>query len=264
MTEQSACGLAEPLGAGQPADPMALPGYEHGAAKDLTFIWRWLLLGGAAGAWAGLLVGGIGGRLAMFILRRTSDPSVNGIESDDGFTIGQFSSATIFLLAVTTVLGMVVGLVVTAARSQLRGHIGFVLIVLAGGTVGGAAIIKPKGVDFNLLEPLPLACVMFILIPLAATALTLVFAARWRLWWWRDRRRTAIAMLPLLIALPAFILSGPTTTVALLAGVGALRVRLLRVALTNRVGYVVAAAVTVVVIGWASAELVRDVTEIVS
>jgi hypothetical protein len=93
-------------------------------------------------------------------------------------------------------LGMFVGLVVVLARSQLRGHFGFALIVLAGGSVGAAAIIKPEGVDFNLLAPLWLACVMFTAIPLAATALTLVFAHRWRVWWWRDWRRTGIAMVP--------------------------------------------------------------------
>ena len=63
-------------------DPMALPSAGDGARRDLAFLWRWVLLGGAAGALAGLLVGGIGGRLAMFVLRRTSDQSVVGIESD--------------------------------------------------------------------------------------------------------------------------------------------------------------------------------------
>ena len=264
MTDQQLTGgLVEHEGADQPtADPMALPGIDAGAAKHVAFMWRWLLLAGAAGAWSGFLIGGVLGRLAMFILRTTSADSVRGIDSDDGFTIGQFSAATIFLLAVTTVLGMFVGLVAVLARSQLRGRVGFVLIVLAGGSVGAAAIIKPEGVDFNLLAPLSLACAMFTAIPLAATALALVFAHRWRVWWWRDRRRTAIALLPMLIALPLFIVSGPTATVSLLLGVGALRVRFLRNALTGRVGYVVTAAVVVVVIGVASAELIRDVAEI--
>ena len=54
---------------------------------------------------AGFLVGGVGGRLAMFILRLTSDDSVRGIESDDGFTIGQISAQSFFLIAATTLLG---------------------------------------------------------------------------------------------------------------------------------------------------------------
>ena len=37
---------------------------------------------------AGLLVGGVGGRVAMLLLRLTSDPRLRGLETDDGFTIG--------------------------------------------------------------------------------------------------------------------------------------------------------------------------------
>jgi hypothetical protein len=56
----------------------------------------------AAGMLAGLVVGGIGGRVAMFTLRVTSSSRVTGIESDDGFRIGQISTATFFLLLITT------------------------------------------------------------------------------------------------------------------------------------------------------------------
>ena len=48
----------------------------------------WILVGTAAGAIAGLLIGGIGGRLAMLLLRLTSDEIVLGLTSDDGFEIG--------------------------------------------------------------------------------------------------------------------------------------------------------------------------------
>jgi hypothetical protein len=34
-----------------------------------------------------------------------------------------------------------------------------------GGIVGGAAFIRPDGIDFTLLDPLPLAIVMFIALP---------------------------------------------------------------------------------------------------
>jgi hypothetical protein len=40
----------------------------------------------------------VGGRLAMLLLRLTSDPVLRGVSTDDGFTIGRFSAQTIFLL----------------------------------------------------------------------------------------------------------------------------------------------------------------------
>lgn len=263
--QRSAGGLVEQDSADQPTtDPMALAAIGEGVDKDLAFIWRWILLAGAAGAWAGLLIGGVGGRVAMFVLRTTSDDSVRGIDSDDGFTIGQFTAATGFLLGITTIIGLLMGLVVVLARSQLRGRSGWTLIVLAGGTLGAAKIIKPHGVDFNRLAPQSLACAMFTFIPLAATALTLWFVSRWRVWWWRDRRRTSIAMLPWTLGLLAFFVTIPALTVALIVGVGSLRIRLLRRVLTNRAGLAVATLITIVLIVWSASELISDISEIVS
>src|SRR5439155_4938327 len=66
--------------------------------------WRCLVAIGA-GAIVGLVIGGVGGRLVMLVLRLTSDSSVQGVLTDDGFRIGQFTTATIFLLTVTAGLG---------------------------------------------------------------------------------------------------------------------------------------------------------------
>lgn len=44
-----------------------------------------------AGAVLGVLVGGVGGRLAMVLLAALN-PRATGVTSDDGFTIGQFTS----------------------------------------------------------------------------------------------------------------------------------------------------------------------------
>lgn len=76
-------------------------------------------LGGLA---AGFLVGGIGGRLAMFILRVTSDDRVVGIQSDDDFTIGQISSASLFLILVTTLFGTLLafGYLLGSPRTRRR------------------------------------------------------------------------------------------------------------------------------------------------
>ena len=56
--------------------------------EDARAVAWWVLVGVAAGAIAGLLVGGIGGRLAMLLLRLTSPDSVIGMRSDDNFEIG--------------------------------------------------------------------------------------------------------------------------------------------------------------------------------
>ena len=230
---------------------------------DVAFVWRWLLLGGAAGAWAGLLVGGVGGRLAMFVLRLSSSESVRGIQSDHDFRIGQVTGQTLFLLAITTVLGMVAGIICVIARSQLSGWTGAVLVVLAGGTVGAAEIIQPDGVDFTRLSPLPVACVMFTVIPIAGVALILWFIKRWKRWWWQNRSRTVIAALPWLVAIPTFFISIPVMLVMLALGGAALRVGFLRRGLTSQVGRAVAAGLAITIIGFASFALIRDIVAIV-
>jgi len=123
----------------------------------------------ASGMWAGLLsgfvIGGIGGRLAMFVLRLTSDPSLKGVETDDGFIIGSFTGSTIFLVLFCTILGMAGGLFYLLVRDWLPERSRPVVMALFGATVGGAAIIRPDGIDFRELEPLPLAIAMFVFLP---------------------------------------------------------------------------------------------------
>jgi hypothetical protein len=50
--------------------------------------------GVSAGFVAGVLIGGVGGRLAVLLLRVTSDPRLHGSQTDDGFTIGVVSTLT--------------------------------------------------------------------------------------------------------------------------------------------------------------------------
>ncbi|MDQ3661189.1 MAG: hypothetical protein M3454_09065 [Actinomycetota bacterium] len=121
--------------------------------------------GAVAGFLCGGLIGGVGGRLAMFLLRVTSGPTVMGVESDDGFVIGSFTSSTGFLVLFTAALGLVGGLIYTGARGWLhdrfRPHITAGLFAL----VGGALIVHPQGVDFTLIKPQSLAIGLFVLLP---------------------------------------------------------------------------------------------------
>jgi hypothetical protein len=113
----------------------------------------------------GAVVGGIGGRLAMFALRLTSDPSLEGVKTDDGFIIGRFSGDTLFLLLFTSVLGALGGILYIAVRSWLPERGRAALAGVFGGVVGGAIFIRPDGLDFTRLDPVPLAVVLFIALP---------------------------------------------------------------------------------------------------
>ncbi len=120
-----------------------------------------------AGFLAGAIVGGLGGRVAMFVLRLTSDSSLHGLETDDGFTIGVISVSTVFLLLLTAVLGAIGGVVYLIVRSWLPQNAGPWIFGALMGVVGGALVLRPGGLDFTRLDPLALAVGMFIAIPVA-------------------------------------------------------------------------------------------------
>jgi hypothetical protein len=115
----------------------------------------------------GAIVGGVGGRIAMLVLRLTSDPSVRGLESDDGFTIGVVSSETAFLVTATAFLGVVGALVYLLIRPWAPPRLRPWTSGIVAGVVGGAIVIRPDGIDFRLLSPIPLAVAMFIALPAA-------------------------------------------------------------------------------------------------
>src|SRR5881628_2063249 len=91
-----------------------------------------------AGFFTGAVIGGIGGRLAMFVLRLTSDPALRGLKTDDEFTIGIFSRDTLFLLLATAFLGVVGGLVYLVVRLWLPERARPWLFGGLAGIVGGA------------------------------------------------------------------------------------------------------------------------------
>jgi hypothetical protein len=132
---------------------------------DLAASARWVSAAIIGGLVSGAVVGGAGGRLAMLLLRITSDDYLHGLESDDGFVMGQISFATLFLVVATSVLGVLGALLYVAVRTWLPERGRAVLTGLFGGIVGGAVFIRSDGIDFRLLEPLPLAIVLFIALP---------------------------------------------------------------------------------------------------
>ena len=215
----------------------------------------------AAGAVAGLAVGGVGGRLAMLLLRVTSDPSLHGLDTDDGFTIGVVSGETMFLLLATTMVGAIGGAVYFFARPVLPGASAAWSWGALGALVGGADLLRPGGIDFTLIEPQALAVALFVAIPALGAAATSVLAERWLA---RGPRGFAwfLAFGPFLL----FGLSGPSGLAALVVVVAlAIAMPPTWVAWRGAVpaAVVVAGRVVLAAVGaYAAVELVRDVLDI--
>lgn len=132
-----------------------------------------------AGLATGALVGGLGGRLAMLVLRLTSDPALHGVKTDDGFTIGIVSGATLFLVAFTAFLGVLAGLAYLLARTWLPARSRPIVSAILAALIGGSQVIRPGGIDFTLLDPPWLAIVLFILIPAAFGVFLAKLVERW-------------------------------------------------------------------------------------
>jgi hypothetical protein len=148
---------------------------------DLVHVLRRIALAAGAGAVVGLLVGGVWGRLFMFLLAQLN-PEEHGLDTDDGFAMGQFTlSGTLNLLVVTTVLGVIGGLVFLALRGLRFGPAWFraVSLPLGGLIVVGSMLVHSDGIDFNLLEPRGLAIALTLTVPLLSTIGLVWLGDRW-------------------------------------------------------------------------------------
>ena len=73
-----------------------------------------------AGALLGLLIGGVGSRLALMLLAKLN-PQTIGVSSDDDFTMGQLSIQTLNLLAISTLIGVLGGGIYFVLRGLMIG-----------------------------------------------------------------------------------------------------------------------------------------------
>jgi hypothetical protein len=154
--------------------------------------WR-VVVGTAAGAVAGFLVGGIGGRLAMLLLRLTSPDAVVGLTTDDGFEIGVISTSTFPFLAAMTMLGGINGALYAGLRGTIPARLRLPLWTMGWACIVGAGVVHDDGIDFVVLDPLWLAIALFVLLPGAAAAVVVLLAERWSaLPPWGSRRRSAL------------------------------------------------------------------------
>ncbi|MGH8834189.1 MAG: hypothetical protein ACRDWG_04225 [Actinomycetes bacterium] len=156
----------------------------------------------ATGALLGLLVGGVGSRLAMMLLARLN-PEVTGLTSDDGFTMGRFTvSDTVNLLLFGALLGVAGAGVYALLRGLRIGPRWFQVLSIGAGpaVVIGAVIVHTDGIDFRVLEPTWLAIGLFVAIPGVYAVLLTVLAERTlRPGGWWERAPLALAVAPLVL-----------------------------------------------------------------
>jgi hypothetical protein len=162
--------------------------------EDIREIGWQVGVGVGAGTLVGYLIVGPLARLLMFLLRRTSPDVVVGVTSDDGFTIGRVTGATLALLVVTGLVGALGGLGYACLRTAISGrYVRVGVWTTFCGTLGGATIIHQGGVDFTLLTPTPLAIGGFIALPAIGGLATAMLIERWSpIGPTRDRRTVAI------------------------------------------------------------------------
>ena len=156
-------------------------------------VFRTISIGVLAGAVSGLVVGGMGGRVLMFVLAQLN-PEDAGIQTDDDFPIGEFTvSGTLNLFVIATVIGVIGGLILLVVRGLRFGPRWFrVLSMPLGATmVLGASLVHSDGVDFTRLRPLGVA----LTIPLAVPFLYTLMAA-WLVDRWLDREPWVWSRLP--------------------------------------------------------------------
>ena len=121
-----------------------------------------------AGLFTGVLIGGVGGRLAMLLLRLTSPDGVRGVTSDDGFPIGEVTlSGTYDLLLVGGFIGLLGAGIYLLVAPWLIGPVWLrrTTTASAAGAVVGSMLVHADGVDFTLLKPTWLAVALFVAVP---------------------------------------------------------------------------------------------------
>jgi hypothetical protein len=219
----------------------------------------------AIGVLTGAVIGGAGGRLAMLVLRLTSDPSLHGRETDDGFTIGVISGATLVLVGLTAFLGVAGARIYSATRSWVPARLRPWTAAALAGAAGGAAVIRPDGLDYTLLEPLPLAVAMFVALPAAyGAALSLLLERSFA----RPAPKGWPSLLGLLLLTP-FVPTGIRTPVEIALGVALAVAFLFAPALveavwTSRPVTWLGRAGILIATAWAIVVLIEDVSDVLA
>ena len=170
-------------------------------ARDVMEYMRVMVVGGIA---AGVVLIGIGSRVAMLVLRLTSPDRVRGVVSDDGFTIGRVTLAGSYnLLLLGAGFGIIGAGAYRLVAPRLIGPTWFKRFTTgaAAGVVVGSMLIHADGIDFTLLKPTGLAIGLFIALPaLFGTLVGVVVDSIARQGSWTSLGRTRWLLPVLLIA----------------------------------------------------------------
>lgn len=222
--------------------------------RDDARIVGWLVaVAAAVGGVVGLVVGGIGGRLLMLVLRSTSD-GIAGVVSDDGFEMGRVSAETARLLAFGATGGALFAGFYVLVRQLVPPRARIPGAALLAGLAGGAAFINPDGVDLAVLEPTWLAVAGFTVLPGVAGLLVAVLVERAaRVEPWTASRWYLLALVPALAAVQGAV----ALTLAGLVAVGVRRLVTPGAGAPRLRRFV--PAVLVVLVALAAAGLVGDV-----
>ena len=143
---------------------------------------RRVLAIGFAGAVAGLIVGGVGDRLAMRVSAIAADRSTQGALTEAGNRVGEITvmgtvGFVIFGGLMAGVIGSVVVVIVDRLLPRLRWAAGPVMGVVLLGGVGGT-LITPHNPDFHILDPAWLNVVMFGALPVLFGVIIMPLANR--------------------------------------------------------------------------------------
>lgn len=152
------------------------PGLPATLVADGLLLGRVVVAAGLLGA----VTVGVVGRLAMFALARLN-PLAQGIDSDDGFTMGQFTlSGSVNLLTAGMAFGVLSGILWLAFRPLQVGPAWFrrLSVSVGAGVVVGAMLVHQDGRDFTMLQPAELGIAMFVALPILHVALVDLLGTR--------------------------------------------------------------------------------------
>lgn len=193
------------------------PGGEPTYVQELLELLRILVVTGVS---VGIVVIGLGSRLAMLLLRLTSSDSVIGVTSDDGFEIGRVTLAgTHNLMVIGAAVGFIGAVAYVAVAPWLVGPTWFrrFTVGVTAGVFVGAMLIHSDGIDFHLLGPLWLAVTLFIALPVAVGVALAVVAdavAAPGSWTARGRWRWALPLALLAVTPQALVIIVPMALIA--------------------------------------------------
>lgn len=178
-----------------------------------------------AGIAVGVVVVGIGSRLAMFVLRFTSPDRARGVISDDGFEIGRVTlSGTYNLLVIGAAVGVIGACAYRLVRRWLIGPLWFRRLTLgfAAAAVAGSMLVHRDGVDFTLLQPTWLTVGLFVALPGVFGVLTgvAVDAVERPGSWTRVGRRQWVLPVVAVVCFPLALF--PLIAASMIVGIGVL------------------------------------------